>query len=64
MFLKGYIENPYAVMYYESMSLLYPGDSAYESQVGGALTNLRNSTTLDKIKKYIKSNMCNDFNVV
>jgi len=33
---------------------LYPGNSGYYAHVGGALENLRNSTTIEKVRQYHK----------
>ncbi len=44
-------ESHWRQLYNKVEELLYPGDSSYESNTGGSVVNLRNSTTLEKIKK-------------
>ena len=40
----------YAITYKEMVQMLYPVPSGYRYNTGGAMKNLRESTTLEKVK--------------
>jgi Zn-dependent M16 (insulinase) family peptidase len=39
------------LLWNETFKHMYPGDSGYSANVGGATTNIRTSTTLEKVKR-------------
>ncbi len=51
---QAYAENHWVILNRETSALLYPGKSSYESKVGGGLADLRNSTTMEKIRRYYR----------
>ena len=53
-FIQGALKSPWRLTTGALTENLYPGDSSYEAETGGDLVNLRNSTTLEKVKAYHK----------
>ncbi len=43
------------IVYFNTIREVYPGNSSYEMQTGGALKNLRESTTIEKVRNYHKA---------
>ena len=49
------VENKVSnIVYFAMIKHLYPGNNSYISQTGGKLSNLRESTTIEKVRAYHK----------
>lgn len=50
--MQGVENSPNNILYFATAKELYPGLSSYEIQTGGVLKNLRESTTIEKVRDY------------
>ena len=50
--LQGVETSPTNMVYFNTIKEVYPGNSSYEMQTGGLLKNLRESTTIEKVRSY------------
>ncbi|XP_050536248.1 uncharacterized protein C05D11.1-like [Daktulosphaira vitifoliae] len=50
--MQGRENNSGDIVYYSLLKKIYPGKSGYKSIQGGLMKNLRESTTIEKIRKY------------
>ena len=47
--------SPSNIVYFNTIREVYPGNSSYEIQTGGVLKNLRESTTIEKVRNGFES---------
>ena len=52
MSFQGVETSPTNMVYFNTIKEVYPGNSSYEMQTGGLLKNLRESTTIEKVRSY------------
>ena len=50
MSFQGVETSPTNMVYFNTIKEVYPGNSSYEMQTGGLLKNLRESTTIEKVR--------------
>ena len=52
MLFQGVENSPSNIVYFNTVKEIYPGNSSYEIQTGGVLKNLRESTTIEKVRDW------------
>lgn len=52
--MQGVENKPSNMIYFDLIRQIYPGNSSYTVQTGGALRNLREDTTIEKVRAYHK----------
>lgn len=54
LLLQGVENSASNIIYFNTVNEIYPGNSSYQSRTGGALKNLRQNTTIEKVREYHK----------
>lgn len=54
LFVQGVENGVTNIVYFNTVKEVYPGNSSYEMRTGGSLKNLRDKTTIEKVRAYHK----------